>query len=189
VVEIEVSGTSITDEGVRTESDTEVIVADITALATDTYAESELKWLGEVTFTIQNAGGSTQTTFSVDVNYGLAKYEDWGNRLITITDFEVSGRAALNDSGFDIELLKHTQTGWTYSAASFVPGDGKICQMSVDYDEDTDLTNGDQFAYKRTNLETLVDGNGGHEGVLVRFTTGANNSVRVADVHVGAEFV
>jgi len=188
-VEIEVTGTSITDAGVRTESDSEIIVADITALSTDFYAESELKWLGEVTFTLQNAGGSTQTAFDVDVNYGLAKYEDWGNRLITITDFEVSGRAGANDAGFDIELLKHTQTGWTYSAASFIPGDGKICQMTVDYDADSDLSNGEPIAYKRDNLETLIDGNGGHEGILVRFTTGANNSVRVADVHVGAEFV
>jgi len=183
-VEIEVSGTSITDEGVRTESDTEIIVADVTALATDTYAESDKKWLGEITFTLQNASGSTQTSFAVDVNYGLAKYEDWGNRAITITDFEVTGMAGANDTGVDIELLQHKLTGWVYSASSFVPGDGKICQWTVDYATDTDLNNGDQFSYKRTAVDGTVN-----EGVLVRITTGANNSIRLANVHVGAEFV
>jgi hypothetical protein len=187
-VEIEVSGTSITDGGVRTELDTEVIVTDVTTLATNTYAESNKKWLGQVVITLQNASGSTQTNFAVDVNYGLAKYEDWGNRDIVVTQLQVTGTAGANDTGVEIELLKHQATGWTYAATGFVPGDGYICKWSEDYDTDTDLANGEQFAYKRVNLEESVEGTG-NEGIIVRWTTGANNSIRLANVQVGAEFV
>jgi len=187
-VEVEVSGTSVTDAGVRTASDTEIIVADVTALATDIYAESNKKWLGQVTFTLKNASGSTQTTFALDVNYGFAKYEDWENRAVVVTGLSVTGTAGANDSGADIELKHHSQTGWTYSAGAFSPGNGSICKWSVDYATDTDLSSGEQFAYKRDNLETAVDGTA-DEGILIQFTTSANNSVRLANLSVTAEFV
>jgi len=183
-VEIEVSGTSITDAGVRTESDTEIIVADITALALDEYAESSKKWLGEITYTLQNAGGSTQTTFSVDFNYGLCKYEDIANQDFSVSYVEVVGLAGANDTVFDIEVLKHTTTGWTYHATTFVPGNGAIAQMSTDHGAERDLVNGEQFAWKHTGLNVFIDGNGS-EGIVIRVTTGQNNSVQSMDCHLG----
>jgi hypothetical protein len=157
-VEIEVSGTSINDSGTRTGSDTEIIVADITAMSTNAYYETTKKWLGQVTFTLQNAAGSTQTTFSADFNYGFCKYEDYGNVDFTVTDFEVVGVAGASDTSFNIELLHHHDTGWTYAATGFTPGGTVIANMNTDHGTEEDLTNGDSFAYKRANLSTSVTG-------------------------------
>lgn len=173
-----VSGTSIDDTGTRTTSDSEVIVADTDAAVTDQYFETTKKWLGQITYTLTGAAGSF--TF----NYGFTKYEDFGNRDFTITDFEVVLTANNNDTGFDIELLHHQATGWTYSAGSFVPGSAPIVQMTTDYSTESDLVSGQMFAYKRAMLSTAIDGDGS-EGIIVRLTTTANNAVLHGDIHVG----
>jgi hypothetical protein len=186
-VEIEVSGVSITDAGVRTPADTEVVSVDVTALSTNQYQETNKKWLGQVTYTIKPASGSTQTTYSATFNYGFAKYEDWGNRDFTVTDFEITGLAGANDTGFDVELLHHTATGWTYSAGSFVPGNAAIVKMTDDYGADSNLSSNDQFAYKRSNLDTDISGSA-NDGLLVRVTTTSNAAVRFSSIHIGVEF-
>lgn len=183
-VEIEVSGTSITDAGVRTAADTEIVVADITTMTTNGYYETTKKWLGTITYTLKNASGSTQTTFAADFNYGFAKYEDYGNKDFTVTDIEVVGKAGANDTGFNIELLHHNDQNWTYHATAFAPGGTVIVSMNTDYSTEQDLTNGQNFAYKRAGLSTAVTGSG-LEGVIVRFSTGANNALSISDVHVG----
>jgi len=185
-VEIEISGSSIDPfTGVRTGSDTEILVADITAMATDEYIQTTKKWVGQITFTLQNASGSSQTTFAADFNYGFSDYEDWGMRDFDITDFEMRGLAGKNDTGFDIELLHHRPTGWTYAATGFIPGDGKICQLTTDYGVDSDLKIRENFAYKRGELDTPVLGTAG-EGVIVRVTTSAVGSIDNGQLHIGA---
>lgn len=185
-VEIEVSGTSITDAGVRTDPDTEIVVADITALSANQFAETSKKWLGQVTFTLQNASGSTQTTFSVDVNYGFNKYEDFGNRDFTLTDFEAVGEGGANDSGFNIRLLKQDTDNWTYSAAAFVPGGTVILNMNTIHGTEQNIGNGVPFAFKRAGLSTVING-ADSEGLLVEITTGIANSVEIMDVHIGVD--
>jgi hypothetical protein len=183
-VEIEVSGTSITDAGVRTTSDTEVIAADITAMSTDAYYETTKKWIGQVTYTLQNASGSTQTTFSSDFNYGFAKYEDFGNRDFTVTEFEATGLAGATDGAFDVELLYHSSAGWTYHATAFVPGATAIYDFAVINSTESDLDANLPFAMKKTNLSTAVTGTG-LEGVIIRITTGVNNTIEHMTAHVG----
>jgi hypothetical protein len=183
-VEIEVSGTSITDAGVRTAADTEVIVADITTLALNQFLETSKKWLGQITYTLQNASGSTQTTFSVDFNYGFNKYEDFGNRDFTLTDFECVGLGGAADSSFNIRLLKQDSSNWTYSAAAFVPGGTELLDMNTDHSTEQNIANGVPFAYKRAGLSQLINGNDS-EGLVVEITTGANNTVQNMDVHIG----
>lgn len=186
-VRIRVSGTSINDLAVRTAGDSEVIVADITTMSLNAYYETTKKWIGAITYTLENAPGSTQTTFNATFNYGLAKYEDYGNRDFTVTDFEVVGRAGASDTGFDIELLHHKATGWTYHATAFLPGDTPICKMSTDYVTERQLTNNGRFAYKRAGLSTVVNGDT-LEGIVVRITTTSNNAVDNAAVHIGVQF-
>ena len=82
-------------------------------------------------------------------------------------------------------MLHHKTTGWTYSAAAFTPGDGAIASWSTDMSPEDDILNTANFAWKRSNLATFIDG-GGSEGLLVEITTSANNSVRSMDVHLGA---
>ena len=181
-VSIVVSGTSITDAGVRATSQSETIVADVTAMATDAYYETTKKWLGQVTYTLTGAGGAA--TFAADFNYGFAKYEDFGNRDFVITDFECVFSGGATDTGVNIELLHHKTTGWTYSAAAFVPGAGAIVDCSTDFSTDCKVVSGEEFAYKRAGLSTLVTGSGS-EGVLIRLTTAQANSIDFMDCHVG----
>jgi hypothetical protein len=179
-----VTGTSITDAGTRTAADSEVIVADCTAAALNQYFETSKKWLGQITLTLSSTGG---TAFSFDFNYGFAKYEDFGNRDFTITDFEAVGYAGANEADLDILLYHHSSTGWTYSAAAFVPGSPAIISLATDHATDDQLVNGDHFAYKRTGLSTAITGSGS-EGVLAKAVTTANNAIEYMSVHIGVQF-
>ncbi len=176
-----VTGTSITDAGVRDSGGTEVIEATAAVSALHTYFETTLKWIGTITYTLTSAGGSA---FTYDFNYGFTKYEDFGNRDFTVTDLEVVGLANQADGGFEIELLHHTATGWTYHVDAFVAGNTPLLSMNTIHSTEQDLDAGEPFAFKRSGLSTAVDGNGG-EGVLVRITTAANNSVSYMDTHIG----
>ncbi len=184
-VEIEVSGISITDAGVRNAADTEILVADITTMSLNDYFETTKKWLGLVTFTLKNAGGSTQTTFSADFNYGSAKYDNVGSRKVQVKDFEGVWLSAANDAGFNIALCHHKPTGWIYSAAAFVAGAGsEIVQLSDDYSTDDNTDNGEFGAYERTGLSADIEGDMG-EGVMIRMTTTANNAIEYIDFQIG----
>lgn len=180
---VTVTGISITDAGARNGSDSEVIVADATAMATDQYFETAKKWLGQVTYTLSSTAGSTYaTTF----NYGFCKYDDYGNRDFKVTDFEVCGFAGANDNDLDIILYHHSSAGWTYHATAFVPGGTVICQLSADYSTDDKLVSAEAFAYKRTGLATSVTGSGS-EGIVVDIITTANNAIEYATIIVGSE--
>jgi len=184
-VEIEVSGTSIDDNGVRTAADTEILVADITAMATDQFFETVKKWIGQVTYTLQNAGGSTQTTFAADFNYGFSKYEDAQNSDFIIDSFEFTGRAGGNDAGFNVELCEHTSVGWVYSAAAFFPGVAPpLVDVAAILSTESDLTNGEHFAFKKLDLSTQIQGSEA-EGFVIRVTTTTNNAVETMNVTVG----
>jgi hypothetical protein len=161
-------------------SDTEVIVADITALALNQFVETSKKWLGQVTYTLQNASGSTQTTFSVDFNYGFNKYEDFGNRDFTLTNFECVGLGGAADTSFNIRLLKQDADNWTYSAAAFVPGGTVLLDMNAIHGTEQNV------ASKRADLSQAINGNDS-EGLVVEITTGANNTVQDMDVHIGVD--
>jgi hypothetical protein len=87
--DITISGTSVTEAGVRTTSDTEVLVADVTAMSANEYFESTKLWIGQVTYTIAATGD--HTTFSADFNVGLVNYEKWGDQDVVLTGFEASG--------------------------------------------------------------------------------------------------
>lgn len=174
-----VSGTSITEEGVRTPGDSEILVADTDQATTNQYFETSKFWLGQITYTLTGTAGSF--TF----NYGFAKYDDFSNRDFTITDFQVIGQGAASETALDIQLLHHKFTGWTYSAGAFVPGTGFVVSLANDYSTDDNLANNISFAYKRTNLSTFVNG-AASEGLLVKFSTATNNSISSATIEVGA---
>lgn len=187
VVEIEVTGTSITELGVMTEGDSQVIVADITGMATDQYFETPKKWLGIITFTIKNASGGTHTAFSSTFNYGFCKYTDLSDSNFTVKQVKVEGLANANDTGFNIRLLRHSSTGWTYAATNFVPGNGQIVSLIDDYGANNDLVNGEEFAWDRVGINEYILG-AIDEGYIVEITTGANNSIQYLTTSVGVLF-
>ena len=64
-VTLVVSGTSwVSTTATRTPADSETIVADITAMSTNSYVETTKRWLGQVTFTLTCTGGCTHTTYA-----------------------------------------------------------------------------------------------------------------------------
>ena len=184
VATVTVTGTSITDEGVRDAGGSEVLVSDNTAASTDEYFETDLKWIGQVTLTIAQTGD--RTNYDLSGNYGFAKYEDFGNVDFELTDLEAVGLAAANDASFNIELLLHDGTGWTYDNAAFVPGGTVVASMVGDHSTESDVDDTEHFAWKRVHLATEVEGTD-LGGVVVRITTGANNTVQIMSIHLGAK--
>jgi len=176
-----VTGVSITDAGVRTPADSEVIVADTDAAVTDQYFETSKKWLGPVTYTLTGSAGAF--TF----NYGLCKYEDFGNRAFTITDFESTGLAEANETGLNIELLHHETTAFVYSAGAFDPNQTALISLVGDHATDDNVDIGNHFAYKRAGLSTMIDG-ANSEGVIIRVTTAVNNSITYMNFHLGVSY-
>jgi len=183
VVGLRVTGTSMDDDGVQVPADSEILTADITSASTDQYIETAKKWLGTATYELYVVSG-TPTAYSVSFNYGYAKYEDISNNDFTVTDFEVVGLAGVNDSGFNLELLHHTDTGWSYAATGFIAGDGAIADRSVDQAGFSDLHNGKPFAWKRDDLSQFINGDM-TDGILIRVTQGQNNSVQSLNAHMG----
>ena len=175
-----VSGTSITDAGVRTPADTQIIVADGTTVALDEYYETDKKWVGQVTYTLSSTGG---TTFALDFNYGYAKYEDFNNSDVTLRGIEFVGLTNASDTAFNVEMIHHSDTGWTYSAAAFQAGNTPIADMNTDHGTEQDLTAGEQFAWKRATLSSDIQSSAS-EGLIIRVTTGTVNSVSYMNGHL-----
>ncbi len=183
VATVTVTGTSITDLGVRNDSGTEELVSDNTDCATNEYQETALKWIGQVTLTIAQTGD--RTAYDLSGNYGFAKYEDFNNSRFTVNGIEAVGLAGAADAGFDIELLHHSSTGWTYAASGFVPGGTSIVKFSTVHGAESDLDNGVPFAFKRIGLGTVVSGNNS-DGIIVVLTTGSANTLQSLSVHITA---
>ena len=181
-VGLRVLGASITDEGIYTAVDTAIVTTDITTLSTDDYIETSLKFLGTITFELYEVSG-TPGTYSIDLNYGYAKYEDFGNVDFSIYKIEVVGLAGANDTNFDMTLLKHSSVGWTYSADAFSPENTIITDWSDCMAPDDNLVNGEPFAWKKVDLNEFIMGIS-DEGIIVRIVTSANNSVQSMDVHI-----
>lgn len=182
---LKVSGVSINDSGTKNDSDEETILADVSAASTDAYYETTKKWLGQPTITLSQDGD--RTAYNLTYNYGFCKYEDFGNRNFTLTDFEVTGHGGASESGLDIKLIHHNSSAFTYSAAAFDPCATSLVDSATDCGTNNNLTNNQDFAYKRAGLSTTVSG-AASEGVIVCITTAVNNSISSASIHVGVEF-
>ena len=183
-----VSGSSITDEGVYVANDSEVILADalLAAAATDGYVETDLKWVGQATFTLSSSGGGN---FNYSGNYGFSAYTDTFNTDFEITAFKCRGQAGAS-TNIDIELLHHPAdgSGWSYSAAAFVSGNGSLVKMSDEYEGgEVNVTSGKNFNFKRVGISQAVSGSTSG-GYLIRVTTGANNAIDFMTCNVGVEF-
>ncbi|MDD5412551.1 MAG: hypothetical protein PHF31_14265 [Methylobacter sp.] len=181
---IVVSGTSFMGDGTRVPGDSEVIVADITAMSANQYFETSKKWLGQVTFTLTPSGAAT---YSATFNYGFTKYDDFGNVNFTVNQVEAVGLAGANDADFDVQLIHHNSAGWTYSAAAFVPGPAPVLSLVTDYATDDEIDNGYGFAWKRRDLSIDVEGSMS-EGVILRMVTTANNAVQFCNMHIGVSY-
>jgi hypothetical protein len=171
---VRVSGTSITDLGVRTTSDTEDI--DTSGGSSGDYYETDKKFIGQVTYTLQSGSGVT-------INAGWAKYWDFGNTDFQVRGVEATWLGGANDSGANIELLHHKASGWTYGAGGTPTVPTAIADMNSDHVTEVEIRNGENGAWKRTNLATDIAG-AGSEGVLWRITTGINGTFELGNLEL-----
>jgi len=173
-----VSGTSIADDGTRTTSDSEILIADTLLVSTNQYFQTAKRWLGQVTYTLTGASGS----FSF--NYGVAKADTFRNRDFLVEDFEADGKAAASVSNTNIILWAHTATGWVYSGIGFTGRPStKIVDMATDYGVDTAMDANGYIDYTRTNIGYTVSGSLG-EGIIIEFVQAGNNALYYCNFHV-----
>lgn len=181
-VGLRVTGIEDSETGIQVAAQTGIITEDITTLTANVMAETSGKFSGQVTYELYVVSG-VPTAYSLTFNYGYSKYEDMQNQDATITALECHWQGGATDTGFDVVLLHHTAIGWTYAATGFVAGNGYIAKKSVDQPLAGNVVNGQDGAWKRTNLNFFVDGNGS-EGVLFEITTTQNNTIQTMDLHV-----
>lgn len=186
VVGLRVTGTSITDAGVRTTSDSETIIADITTVSLNDYVEGK-KWLGIITFELFIVSGSP-TTYSLDINYGLSAYEDFANNDFTIINILAMGLGGASDNDFDVKLVFHNSSNWVYAATGFsaVQSANVIASLVGDQGVDDKIASNKHFRWKRTGLTQFVSG-ASAEGFLVLISSSANNAIEYCNIHVGIE--
>jgi hypothetical protein len=180
-ISIVVSGTNTSGAG-----DSEVLVADVTAMTTNKYYQTTKSWVGVVTYTLTKTGG-TSATYAATFNYGKAAYDSFDGRSHTIKLIECMGRAGANDTGFDIQLIHHKATGWTYSAAAFAPGTTAIASLVGDYGTNNDLVINERFKWEK-EISTTIAGTTG-EGFLVKVITSANKAVEFMNISIYAEVI
>jgi hypothetical protein len=174
---VRVTGTSITDRGARTTSDFEDV--DTSGGAANAYYETDKKFIGQVSYTLQSGTG-------VSINAGFSKYWDHGNEEFTVKGLEATWLGGANDSAPNIELLHHKFTGWTYGAGGEATPPTAIASMNTDHNTEIQVVNGENGAWKRSNLDQIIIGQG-NEGVLWRVTTSANNCFRLGNLELNME--
>ncbi len=170
---IQVSGTSITDAGVRDATpDTEILTI-TSGAAAGTYAETTKKWIGQVTLT--KVGGNDTLC-----NYGFCKYWDNHDTNFTILGLEATWLAAANDAGFNIKLRHHKATGWTYNNGAPPTPPTELDSLQTDYVTEYEAAIGEEGAWKRSGFSTNVEGSGS-EGTIIEVVTTAANTIELGN--------
>jgi len=170
---IRITGTSIDDSATRTAADTEDLTLD-DAAAAGAYYETSKKWIGLVTVELQSGP-------DLLCNYGWCKYWDNNNTNFTVTGLETIILAGASDDGFNVRLLHHRTTGWTYNLGSTPTPPTPIAALQTDHVTEFELANGQNAAWKRSDLSTAVSGSGG-EGTIWEITTTANKAVETGNI-------
>ncbi len=163
---VRITGTSITDDGVRTATDT--VDIDTSGGAVDAYYETKKKWIGQISYTLLSGTGVT-------INAGFAKYWDNNNHDWIIAGLEATWLGGANDAGADIELLHHRTAGWTYGAGGSPTTPAPIAGMNADHVTEMQIVNNEPGAWKRQNLQEAILGST-DEGIIWRITTTANKA-------------
>ncbi len=170
---IRVSGTSITDQGVRTPGDTEDLSFPSTASISD-YRETPKKWLGEVAFTFIS-GDNT-----VVYNRGFCKYWDNNNTNFQVVGFEATWLGAQNDDNPDIKLRYHRATGWIFNLGSTPTPPPELASMVADHGTEIQIKTAQEGAWKRDNLSQNMSGGNG-EGTIIELVTTTNRTYAIGN--------
>lgn len=157
---VRVTGASVTDAGTVTVGDHELL--DTTGAALNQYFETSKRWVGEVAYSKESGTASSS-------NLGLCRYYNHRGEAFTVDGFEITGRAANNDNDFNMHLIHHKATGWTFNAGS-VATPPTSASFVADLGAGSELNSGQPFAWERSGMARPVDGSAG-EGIILRVTT------------------
>ena len=164
---IRVKGTRITDTGVRT-ANYEATLSIPDASNANFMKETPEKFIGQITAKV--ISGTAK-----NVNYGFAKYWDNNNNNFTVKGFETTWLGGANDGAANMEILHHKDTGWTYNAAAEPDPPTPIAAMNTDHVTEINIVDGEEGAWKRSNLDQDILGIE-NEGTILKLTTGANRA-------------
>ena len=170
-ISITVSGTSwVASTGTRTAADTEVIQFTHPAVVDD-YIQTTKAWIGQVT--LQTTAGTAKSC-----NYGFARYFNANEATFSITGFSSTWLAGATDAGFNVEVLHHKTSGWTYTAGGATPP-AALWSMETDYGVATESKAivDEEGSWERTSLSQAIAG-GSNEGVLIRLTSSVASAIR-----------
>jgi hypothetical protein len=174
---VEASGTSIDDEGTLTPGDSEILVSAAPgAVSAGAFYQTTKRWIGTVTFTLSTDGVNA----TCDFNYGLVQYERTEGGAL-VSRIQAEGMAEASDGTFDVELLLHKKTGWTYAATGFIPG---ISIASFLVDNSQGIQMDEPFSWIRRNIPTALETD---EGVMFRVVIGSNKAVSYLNMSVAVE--
>jgi hypothetical protein len=171
---VRVTGTSITDKGIRTPGDTEDL--DTSGGLLNAYFETTKKFIGAIDIKLQSGTG-------INVNYGYAKYWDHNNTDIIIRGLEVTGFAGANDATPQIKLIHHSTEGWTYNGGAEPTPPAPIADLQTDHNTEFQLSLKESFAWKRDNLNTYIAGSAS-QGLLFSVDINNNNSISFANFDI-----
>jgi hypothetical protein len=168
---VRVTGTSINEQGVRVPGDTADI--DTSGGVLNDYFETSKKWVGTISLSLQSGTG-------VAVNDGLCKYWDNHNTDFRVTDLEVTGLCGASDSNPNFEVIKHTETGWTFNVGSEPTPPTPVASLQDDYAPEHQFINNEPFAWKRSGLTEEFSG-AASEGIICRVVTTVPKSIESLD--------
>ncbi len=172
---IRITGTSITGLGIRTPGDTEDLVMG-DAAAAGTYYETIKRWNGQVTIAKQSGP-------DLPANHGWATYFDNANNDYILTSMSVTWLAGANDSGFDMQLLLHSSSGWTYTPGGEPVPAVAIVSSGSDLAPENEVFNGETGQWSRGQLNISVAGSVA-DGLIFRAVTGVSSTIEQATVLV-----
>jgi len=164
---LRVKGTRITDTGIRT-ADYEATLAIPDTSATNFMKETPEKFIGQITAKV--ISGTAK-----NVNYGFAKYWDNNNNNFTVKGFETTWLGGATDGAANISILHHNDIGWTYNAGAEPDPPTPIADMNTDHVTEIGVVNGEEGAWKRSDLDQDILGSE-DEGTILRITSGQNRT-------------
>jgi len=179
-VTVTITGTSLTEPGVRVPADTEVIVVDGVAL--NERIQTEKRWLGTVTITLSSAGAAA---FSWQFNYGFAMFESFGGRHFEMDQVEIQGVASDDDDEFDLIFYRHNHTGWEFALTDWEMHGELITSLSYIYGPEVQLKKNQPFGGFKREIQQFFKGDQ-QEGLVIRMKTGSDKTVQNITVHLGA---
>ena len=174
---VTLTGTSITDAGVRTASDTEIVA--MPAIAENSFYQSTKKWVGQVNIT-ETAVTVVESRLC---NYGFVSV--WDNEEVDLT--LLGAKASWHANGahdLDIQVIHHNAANWTYVSGGPPTHTNQLISLATIYDTEY-VTAAQEDGSFRNVLAAAVDVDiSAGEGLLVAVATGATDLLDYGQVTI-----